>query len=220
VLSEHYVVASKKHQPQLIEPMYADMLFMAKRWKGMAVFYNGAKCGASAPDHAHIQAVRTSDVPLFARMWKRKIDTAARLISGNIDGGIYYSDAYVAPLFIVKARDEACAEHYFKILISHLPVSEGGGEPMVNVFTVYSAAEGWTTIVFPRLKHRPDCYFSEGDELRLVSPGALDMAGVLILARKEDYDSITADEAYDIIKEVALPADAAVAIAEKISSCQ
>lgn len=220
VLPEHYVVASKKHQPQLIEPLFADMLFIAKRWKGMAVFYNGAKCGASAPDHAHIQAVRSSDVPLLGRAWKRKIDATARLISGDANGEIYYSDAYVAPLFIVKAKDEAWAERYFKILISHLPVSEGGGEPMVNVFTVYSAAEGWTTIVFPRLKHRPDCYFAEGKALRLVSPGALDMAGVLILARKEDYESITGDEAYGIIKEVALPADVAAAIAEKISSCQ
>jgi hypothetical protein len=91
---------------------------------------------------------------------------------------------------------------------------------MVNVFTVYSAAEGWTTIVFPRLKHRPDCYFAEGGAARLVSPGALDMAGVLILARKEDYDSITCGEAYDIIKEVALPADVAAVVAEKISLCQ
>jgi len=104
--------------------------------------------------------------------------------------------------------------------MSHLPAPDSGGEPMVNLFTLYSAGEGWTTIVFPRHKHRPDCYFAEGGDSRLVSPGALDMAGVLILARKEDYDSITGDEAYDIIKEVALSVDAAVAVAEKISSCQ
>ena len=220
VLPEHYTIVAKKHVPQLIEPMFADMLFLAKRWKGMAVFYNGAKCGASAPDHAHLQAVRSADVPLFGRTWKRKTDAASRLLSGDANGGIYYCDAYVAPLFIVKAKEAEAAESNFKKLISYLPAPDGGGEPMVNVFTVYSAAEGWTTIVFPRLKHRPDCYFAEGDASRLVSPGALDMAGVLILARKEDYDSITGDEAYDIIKEVALPADVAVAVAEKISSCQ
>ena len=220
VLPEHYTIVTKKHVPQLIEPMFADMLFMAKRWKGMAVFYNGAKCGASAPDHAHLQAVRGADVPLFGRAWKRKIDAAARLISGDANAGIYYSDAYVAPLFIVKAKEAEAAESNLKKLMSHLPAPDGGGEPMVNVFTVYSAAEGWTTIVFPRLKHRPDCYFADGDASRLVSPGALDMAGVLILARKEDYDSITGDEACNIIKEVALPADVAAAVAEKISLCQ
>ena len=220
VLPEHYTIVTKKHVPQFIEPMFADMLFLAKRWKGMAVFYNGAKCGASAPDHAHLQAVRGADVPIFGRTWKRKIDTASRLLSGNDWGGIYYSDAYVAPLFIVKSKDAGVAERYFKMLLSYLPALDGGQEPMINVFTVYNASEGWTTIVFPRLKHRPDCYFAADATSRLVSPGALDMAGVLILARKEDYDSITGDEACNIIKEVALPVDVAATVAEKISSCQ
>ncbi len=220
VLPEHYTIVTKKHTPQLIEPMFADMLFLAKRWRGMTVFYNGASCGASAPDHAHLQAVRAADVPILGRAWKRKTDAAARLLCGDASGGIYYSDAYVAPLFIVKAKEPESAERYFKKLMSHLPAPDSGGEPMVNLFTLYSAGEGWTTIVFPRHKHRPGCYFAEGGDSRLVSPGALDMAGVLILARKEDYDSITGDEAYDIIKEVALSVDAAVAVAEKISSCQ
>ena len=220
VLPEHYVVATKKHTPQLIAPMFADMLFLAKRWRGMTLFYNGARCGASAPDHAHLQAVRSGDVPLFGREWKRKIYKGARLLCGEACAGVYYSDAYPAPLFIVRATDEDDAGRYFKMLMSHLPVPEDGGEPMVNLFTLYSASEGWTTIVFPRRKHRPDCYFADGEARRIVSPGALDMGGVLILARKEDYDSVTAEEAYNIIKEVALPGDTALAVAEKISSCR
>lgn len=220
VLPGHLTIVTKKHTPQLIEPMFADMLFLARRWRGMAVFYNGAKCGASAPDHAHLQAVRSSDVPLMGRAWKKRIEVASRLLCGDASAGIYYSDAYPAPLFIVKGKDEAAVEGSFKKLMSHLPSSEEGAEPPVNIFALYSESEGWSVTVFPRYKHRPDCYFVDGDSRRLVSPGALDMAGVLILARGEDYASITADEAYNIIKEVALPADAAAAVAEKISSCQ
>ena len=220
VLPGHLTIVTKKHTPQLIEPMFADMLFLARRWRGMAVFYNGAKCGASAPDHAHLQAVRSSDVPLMGRAWKKRIEVASRLLCGDASAGIYYSDAYPAPLFIVKGKDEAAVEGSFKKLMSHLPSSEEGAEPPVNIFALYSESEGWSVTVFPRYKHRPDSYFVDGDSRRLVSPGALDMAGVLILARGEDYASITADEAYNIIKEVALPADAAAAVAEKISSCQ
>ena len=220
VLPGHLTIVTKKHTPQLIEPMFADMLFLARRWRGMAVFYNGAKCGASAPDHAHLQAVRSSDVPLLGRAWKKKIDAVSRLLCGDAAAGIYFSDAYPAPLFIVKGKDADAVESSFKKLMSNLPSSEEGAEPPVNIFAVYSESEGWSIYVFPRYKHRPDCYFVDGDERRLVSPGALDMAGVLILARGEDYASITADEAYNIIKEVALPIDAAIAVAEKISSCQ
>ena len=220
VLPEHFVVVTKKHTPQFIEPMFADMLFLARRWSGMAVFYNGAKCGASAPDHAHLQVVNGDDVPVLGCEWKRKTDVAARLLCGDAAAGIYYSDVYPAPLFMVKADDEEAAERYFKMLMSHLPSPEGGGEPLVNVFTLYSAGAGWRTIVFPRLKHRPDCYYAYGAAHRLVSPGALDMAGVLILARREDYDSMTAEEAYALIKEVALPSETALAVAEKISLCR
>lgn len=220
ILPGHLTIATKKHTQQLIEPMFADMLFLARRWRGMAIFYNGAKCGASAPDHAHLQAVRSGDVPLFGRAWKKKIDTSARLLCGDADGGIYYSDAYPAPLFIVKGKESEHSERYFGMLMSQLPAPEEGGEAPVNVFTLYSASEGWTTVVFPRRKHRPDCYFADGEARRLVSPGALDMAGVLILAREEDYKAITAGEAYNIIKEVAMPADEVQAVVTKISSCR
>ena len=65
ILPMHFTLAATQHVPQLLEPMYAEMLHLADKWQGLALFYNGAKCGASAPDHAHLQAVRCSDVPLL-----------------------------------------------------------------------------------------------------------------------------------------------------------
>ena len=38
----------------------------------------------------------------------------------------------------------------------------------------------------------------------MISPGALDMAGILIAARREDYENITATEAASILREVSL----------------
>ncbi len=218
VLREHYTIVSKRHMPQLVMPMFAGMLSLAKCWQDMVIFYNGAGCGASAPDHAHVQAVCSDDVPFFFGEWKEKVEKSARHLCGNSPDGIYYSDAYPAPLFIVRSKGEEDARYYFEKLISYLPISEDAPEPMVNVFTLYSACDGWYTVVFPRLKHRPDCYFATDEKHRLVSPGALDMAGLIILARKDDYEHITAEDVYGIIKEVAMPADVALSIADKLSS--
>ena len=90
------------------------------------------------------------------------------------------------------------------MLMAALPVNDGAAEPAVNVMTFHKDGDGWTTIVFPRSKHRPDCYFAEEVARRVISPGALDMAGILIAARREDYENITATEAASILREVSL----------------
>jgi hypothetical protein len=46
------------------------------------------------------------------------------------------------------------------------------------------------------------CTATRGEQL-LVSPGALDMAGLLVTPRKEDFDRITESDITKIYKEVA-----------------
>lgn len=58
------------------------------------------------------------------------------------------------------------------------------------------------TVVFLRSKHRPDCYFAEGKDKLLVSPGSVDMDGLLITPREEDFNAITAQKAAGILGEV------------------
>ena len=204
IMGEHYTIVTQKHQPQLIAPMFADMLALAKRWRGMTLFYNGATCGASAPDHAHLQAVRTKDVPLLGAKWMKRLSVNSELVCGTDAAALYFSKGYVAPLFVIKAADSVAMEALFARLMAALPVNEGAAEPAVNVMTFHKDGDGWTTIVFPRSKHRPDCYFAEEVARRVISPGALDMAGILIAARREDYENITATEAASILREVSL----------------
>jgi glycosyltransferase involved in cell wall biosynthesis len=218
ILPEHYTIAAKKHTQQSIATMFADMLFMAKRWRGMAVFYNGAKCGASAPDHAHLQAVRATDVPLLGKQWMKKIWSNATLAAGEQRNGVWFSTAYPAPIFILKAECEKETERLFISLMESLPCNEGGEEAAVNVITTYKMNEGWSVIVFPRRKHRPDCYFATGAGHRLVSPGALDMCGMLILAREEDYNAMSAEDAFSILQEVSLSADDCMTVIETLAS--
>ncbi len=217
IIGEHYTVVAKEHIPQLITPFYADMLFLAKRWRGMAVFYNGATCGASAPDHAHLQAVPAKSLPLLGQKWMKKVAGVASVVCGNSGDGILFSDSYVVPLFLIKSSTVQNMEMYFDKLISALPMNEGAAEPAVNIITLHKESEGWTTILIPRAKHRPDCYYAEGIGQRIISPGTIDMAGLIIAARREDFDNITADDAASVLKEVALPKSVCMDVVAKLS---
>ena len=208
VLPEHYTIPTLQHTPQKISSMYTEMLLLAQRWQGLTIFYNGARCGASAPDHAHLQAVRAADVPVLGKEWA--------VVDNCKEQGIHLVDSYIVPLFVVKAKSVDSSVKLLSQLMAVLPYAEGATEPDVNLFALYSAEEGWTTLLFPRAKHRPDCYFADGEERRLVSPGALDMSGLLILAREEDYERMTAESASAILKEVSLSMDECQSVLEKL----
>ena len=70
-------------------------------------------------------------------------------------------------------------------------------------------------VVFPRGKHRPDCYYADDAPL-MVSPGAIDMAGLLITPRREDFERLTPDLAVQILRECSLDADAVRLLTERL----
>ena len=200
----HFTLPVKLHTPQLLRPMYADMLNLAALWPGMALFYNGAKCGASAPDHAHLQAVRTADIPLLCALEKGSFDYSVT-VDGADGGSVYNVKGYVVPLFVIKSVKVSHSVELLGHLLAAMPLVEGEGEPRMNVLA-YSAANGeLVTIVIPRAVHRPACYYAQGGAQRLVSPGALDMAGLVVTPRECDFEAIAADEAVSILREVAMP---------------
>lgn len=63
ILPVHFTIASTEHQPQSRVP--ADIVALAEKLPGMVLFFNGAKAGASAPDHLHMQAVLKDELPLM-----------------------------------------------------------------------------------------------------------------------------------------------------------
>lgn len=216
ILPSHLTLPLKEHAPQLLEGMYADMLNLAREWRGFALFYNGAKCGASAPDHAHLQAGDVSGVPLFGEYWSEEIESGKEPVAVSPDSCIYNVTSYIVPLFMVVSRSVSGSLEMFSRLAAALPVAECEDEPRMNVFVRYSPDEGYVTMVLPRSEHRPACYYLQGSANRLVSPGALDMAGLLITPRKEDFDAITADEAAAMLKEVALAPASVNDVVERI----
>lgn len=216
ILPFHLTLPLKEHVPQLFSGMYADMLNISKKWPQTALFYNGAKCGASAPDHAHLQAVRLVDIPIVNSLVKG--DEALELEPViSLDGDcIYHATGYVVPFFAIEAGTVSASVALFARMQRALDVAAGEEEPRMNVISFYVQERGYITVVFPRREHRPSCYNASGEAQRLVSPGTLDMAGLVITPRESDFVALTAQEAASILCEVAITPEMARMVVEKL----
>ena len=214
ILPGHLTISSLKHQDQVladktIRQLPGKLISWLEEYfaSGYVLFYNGAKCGASAPDHFHFQAVKQSDVPVI-QQWERLMETAVREKEIKTENGNTYSSfqitSYICPIqvFICNHSADILPEMINQYLQS-LPLHEGESEPRYNLFAWQDKQRGFTMAYFPREGHRPACYTATGGEQLLVSPGALDMAGLLVTPRKEDFDKITESDITQIYKEVA-----------------
>ena len=214
ILPGHLTISSLKHQDQVladktIRQLPGKLISWLEEYfaSGYVLFYNGAKCGASAPDHFHFQAVKQSDVPVI-QQWERLMETAIREKEIKTENGNTYSSfqitSYICPIqvFICNHSADILPEMINQYLES-LPLHEGESEPRYNLFAWQDKQRGFTMAYFPREEHRPACYTATRGEQLLVSPGALDMAGLLVTPRKEDFDRITESDITKIYKEVA-----------------
>lgn len=214
ILPGHLTISSLKHQDQVladktIRQLPGKLISWLEEYfaSDYVLFYNGAKCGASAPDHFHFQAVKQSDVPDI-QQWERLMETAVREKEIKTENGNTYSSfqitSYICPIqvFICNHSADILPEMINQYLQS-FPLHEGESEPRYNLFAWQDKQRGFTMAYFPREKHRPACYTATGGEQLLVSPGALDMAGLLVTPRKEDFYKITESDITQIYKEVA-----------------
>lgn len=196
----HLTLASSEHRPQERVPM--DIVDMAERLPGMAVFFNGARAGASAPDHLHLQAVLKDELPLL-RLAEKCHPASRPGLRVSTEFGLYLPFTFFSG--VVEP-----AQAGIPTLMSGLNI--GGRRTdgrlvdpaLVNTF-FWMGSEGLLRfVVVPRTAHRPECYPSDGGEGLMVSPGCIDMAGVVVTPREEDFRRITADDIRRIYKEVAV----------------
>ena len=204
ILQQHFTIPSLKHQPQRILESYGEIHKLLEEYPEMMVFYNGPQCGASAPDHAHFQAGTSGLLPL-QKSWQRLSRNLTLLISLNDDEDISLIDDYPCTALLIRSRSQYGDEQLFRRLYEALPATEP--EPMMNIVS-WRSNDDFLSVVFPRTKHRPDCYYKEGDEQFIISPGALDMAGLIITPRQEDYERLTPELALGILDEITLKGEA------------
>lgn len=224
ILPLHLTIPTQSHEPQKLSTLLDFIKLALSELPDFLFFYNGARCGASAPDHAHLQAVLKGEVPI-ERDWKyyeNKLEplfhNAPSRQQNTLSDGIFSIRDYACPA-LAALGDNRSLEPYLMRILSALPVHAENTEPEFNLLAWNASspnASRMIAIVFPRQKHRPGCYFADGDAQRMISPGALDMGGLLITPRQEDFLRTTAENAKEIIKEVGVSTETFRQIITKI----
>ena len=221
ILPKHFTIPTRRHQPQAIFEHFETMCRMTWDMPSHIVFYNGPLCGASCPDHCHLQAGARGVLPI-ERDWKEYEGSLTKLYpltgaqeaeldegSDTKRSGLYLLKAWVCPVFVIRSLSYKLDRVLCERLYNALPVISGEWEPRMNVVCWKQTGSAGrpdelVALVFPRKKHRPDCYSATGDNQILVSPGALDMGGLIITPREEDFRKMTAEKAGDILREVTM----------------
>ena len=219
ILPMHFTIANLRHKPQRILGHYGEIHRLLNRYSELTVFYNGPQCGASAPDHMHLQAGTSGILPL-QNSWPRLSRNLDILYSSSDEEYIALVRDYVCPVFAIVSRSQTNDETLFAILYKALLQCEsingnGHDEPSHNILA-WRQGNDFVSLVIPRAKHRPDCYFSKGPHQMMVSPGSLDMAGFIVTPREEDFHRITAEQAEGIIAECGISRQDADCIADRI----
>ena len=202
ILPTHFTIPSVKHEPQRIRDIYGEIHKLLDEYPELMVFYNGPKCGASAPDHAHLQAGTSGRLPL-QMSWQRLSRNLTPLISLNDDESISLIDEYPCPALLIRSHSQYSDEQLFLRLYEALTMQDDDAEPMMNIVS-WRRDDEYLSVIFPRGKHRPDCYYAQGNDQFVISPGALDMAGLIITPRQEDFERLTPEKALSILNEVSL----------------
>lgn len=261
ILPKHFTIPTRRHQPQSIQQHFRLMSRMAWSVPQNMIFYNGPKCGASAPDHMHFQAGSRGIIPI-EREWNIYENMMEKLYPITPDqeitvenkgggrlpsgAGIYLLKGYACPVLVIRAttnnkyaehastnmslsKDEAIAELlatqsniFFTHIYNSLSIPRGDYEPRMNIISwrqswLTAREDELITVIFPRTKHRPDCYTAVGKEKMIVSPGALDMGGLIITPRLEDFNAIDFEKAASILRDVTMTFDQLADVCDNIS---
>ena len=216
ILPVHFTIPARKHQPQLIYKNYGEMHRFISLHSDLMVFYNGPKCGASAPDHLHFQAGTNGILPLQTN-WQRLSRNLTDIISLNDEEKISVVRDFIVPAFVIISKSAESDEALFRRLYKAMPQRGDETEPMMNIIS-WRKGEEFISVVILREKHRPEAYFAEGDAQFVVSPGALDMSGLIITPREEDFRKLTEEKALSLLQECGVSEEKMNAIIAKLKA--
>jgi glycosyltransferase involved in cell wall biosynthesis len=200
IFKNHLTISHIKHQPQKISPSFTDLLILAKDLSlDFFVLYNGPACGASAPDHLHFQAVPKNALPFITEINALKPKQEISEIK-------YYTGAQIgrSVLTLSGSNIDILSERLKRLIKIAQKVMATKSEPMMNVLCYYEN-DSWRLTIFLRQKHRPKAFFEKGEKRIFVSPGAIDMAGVIITPMEIDFERLNSDIVGGIYREVTLP---------------
>ena len=202
IFTRHLTIPRREHVDQRLVPYISDMFDLARELTDFVVFYNGPKCGASAPDHMHFQAGNADFLPLVDDYFALKAKGRCTMHNAQcaVDGvDVYTIDNYLRMVYCLEAADADALKAAFMKLYNTW-VKEDGVEPMMNVVCLYRDGK-WYLFVIPRGAFRPWQYTAEGDAQLLVSPATVEVSGLFITPVKEHFERITKEDVIDILTQ-------------------
>lgn len=200
IFPKHLTIPCVEHVRQEINGEVSrieDMLSLSKELKDYILFYNGPRCGASAPDHMHFQAGNKGFLP-FEYNFK---DLKREILLSNNDIKLYSVENYMNGVFVIEGGNAKSISNEFEKIYKKLAIKEGEWEPMLNILSWY-AEDRYILALFLREKHRPSHFFAEGEDNILLSPASVDMGGVFITPLEKDFNKISAKELGEILDEI------------------
>ena len=202
ILDRHYTIAHVRHVPQQIDGFVRTFLELAKDLSpSFTVFYNGPKCGASAPDHMHFQAGPTGAIPIEM---ESGIESRRQVWKTLDDVAVYSLNGLGRQVIVLEGEGVDDVESVVRRLIATMKSVIGiPEEPMLNALCSY-ANGSWRLIVFPRRRHRPKVYFKEGNDKVLISPASVDLGGLVVTPVEKDFNTVDAPMIEAIFSEVSL----------------
>lgn len=208
IFNEHFTVSHIRHIPQSIYENIELMIRLADLCNNeYTVFYNGPKCGASAPDHFHFQVCPADELITEKDFLQHPVKFNSLIENENFQIKYITIDKYLRNVLVLSSNKiETLVKLFHKVYAKLQEINETNSEPMMNVFSL-RRNENFLLIIFPREKHRPDYYFAEGDERMLISPGLVDMCGMLVAPLQKDFERINEDLIKNIYSQVTLKID-------------
>ena len=203
IFNEHFTIASLDHQPQRIAPFFSAMLTSAELMPKSILFYNGPRCGASAPDHLHFQAGNTDFLPIESDFNSKRW---CNLVTDLNVVKVWEWHDYLRSFITFEGSYPEALQAAFESFYLAMDQSANSEEPMLNVLCSCTSGR-WLVHLFPRKQHRPSQYTAPGDDQLLLSPASVDMGGVLVLPREVDYLKLTLPLIKDVFNQVSLSAD-------------
>jgi ATP adenylyltransferase/5',5'''-P-1,P-4-tetraphosphate phosphorylase II len=201
IFPQHLTIPHSNHTPQRIDGKVGDMLGLARELPGFVLFYNGPRCGASAPDHFHFQAIGKGNLPLEDEVTEALQNEKAYL---DKDTSVVAMENYGRKVLIVKSGKKEVIEEKFDRVYHFLQaVQPQEAEPMLNVLC-WREINDWVLVILPRQAHRPWQFDAGAPEKIVLSPASVDLGGVLITPRKEDFDKLDIETVQDIFSQVCI----------------
>ena len=114
IFNKHLTIPCNAHTPQRINSRITDMLSLAKALSDYTLFYNGPRCGASAPDHMHFQAGNKGFMPIENDMdsWEKTV------VAETDDAKLLQVDSPLYSFYLVTGDNQGSVSALFNMILN------------------------------------------------------------------------------------------------------